>query len=168
MSLINQSDESVVLTLGPATAADLMTPNPISIRDTAYVAEAVELLAKRGISAAPVIGAAGRPVGVLSQSDLLLHQHEGAGQVATLSNYYERADLSVRRTEAGTAGVAPDSTIVRDLMTPAIFSVTPAVSAAKVVKEMLALKVHRLFVVGPDGVLVGVVSALDVLRHLKG
>src|SRR6266700_1474156 len=152
MSLINQSDESVVLKLGPATAADLMTPNPISIRDTANVAEAVELLAKRGISAAPVIGAAGRPVGVLSQSDLLLHQRQSAGQAATLSDYYERADLSVRRTEAGTAGATPDPTIVRDLMTPAVFSVTPATSAAKVVEEIVALKVHRLFVVGQEGI----------------
>jgi hypothetical protein len=32
---------------------------------------------------------------------------------------------------------------------------------------MLALKVHRLFVVGGDGVLVGVISALDVLRALQ-
>jgi predicted transcriptional regulator len=32
---------------------------------------------------------------------------------------------------------------------------------------MLGLKVHRLFVVDAAGVLVGVISALDVLRHLQ-
>jgi CBS domain-containing protein len=32
---------------------------------------------------------------------------------------------------------------------------------------MVALKVHRLFVVDADGVLVGVISALDVLRHMS-
>ena len=42
-----------------------------------------------------------------------------------------------------------------------------AIPAAKVVEEMLALKVHRLFVVDEPGVLVGVVSALDVLRNLR-
>ena len=32
---------------------------------------------------------------------------------------------------------------------------------------MLGLNVHQLFVVDPDGVLTGVVSALDVLRRLR-
>jgi CBS domain-containing protein len=32
---------------------------------------------------------------------------------------------------------------------------------------MLGLKVHRVFVVNGGGVLVGVISALDVLRHLR-
>jgi CBS domain-containing protein len=35
-----------------------------------------------------------------------------------------------------------------------------------VVGDMLALKVHRLFVVD-DGILVGVISAFDVLRKLR-
>ena len=51
-------------------------------------------------------------------------------------------------------------------MTPAVFSVTPQTPASKVVAEMLALHVHRLFVVDNTGVLVGVITALDVLRHL--
>jgi CBS domain-containing protein len=52
-------------------------------------------------------------------------------------------------------------------MTPAVFSVTPDAPAARVVGDMLDLKVHRLFVVDRDGVLVGVISALDVLRFLS-
>jgi CBS domain-containing protein len=39
--------------------------------------------------------------------------------------------------------------------------------ASEVVYEMLAQKVHRLFVVDSTGVLVGVFSALDVLLHLR-
>ena len=38
--------------------------------------------------------------------------------------------------------------------------------AAKVVGKMLTLKVRRLFVVDDAGVLVGVISAFDVLRGL--
>jgi CBS domain-containing protein len=52
-------------------------------------------------------------------------------------------------------------------MTPVVFSVSPEAPARRVVGDMLGLKVHRLFVVGSDGVLVGVISALDVLRHLR-
>jgi CBS domain-containing protein len=60
-----------------------------------------------------------------------------------------------------------DRTTVRDLMTPAVFAVAPDSSAAEVVHEMLGLRVHRLFVVDDTGVLVGVISALDVLRRLE-
>jgi CBS domain-containing protein len=48
-----------------------------------------------------------------------------------------------------------------------VFSVAPDTPAAKVVSEMLALRVHRLFVVDGDGVLVGVISALDVMKRLR-
>ena len=37
----------------------------------------------------------------------------------------------------------------------------------RVVSDMLGLHVHRLFVVDAAGVLVGVISTMDVLRHLK-
>jgi CBS domain-containing protein len=53
-----------------------MTPNPVSIREGATVREAVELLTGRGISGGPVIDEAGRPVGVLSRADILVHDRE--------------------------------------------------------------------------------------------
>jgi CBS domain-containing protein len=52
-------------------------------------------------------------------------------------------------------------------MTPVVFSVAPETAAHKVIEDMLAQKVHRLFVVGGDGVLVGIISTVDVLRHLR-
>ena len=52
-----------------------------------------------------------------------------------------------------------------DLMTPDVFAVAPEASALSVAQEMVQKNVHRLFVVDRDGVLVGVISALDLLRH---
>jgi CBS-domain-containing membrane protein len=147
------------LTLWAATAADLMMPNPMSIRADATVREAVLALTDRGVSAAPVIDEAGRPIGVLSRADILVHDREQG----------ERVPAGPPGAPSGSGGpVGPgDQTRVRDIMTPAVFSVAPETPAAKVVEELLALKVHRLFVVDAAGVLVGVVSALDVLRHLR-
>ncbi len=51
-------------------------------------------------------------------------------------------------------------------MTPAVFSVTPQTPADKVVEQLVQLNVHQLYVVDEDQVLVGVVTALDVLRRL--
>jgi CBS domain-containing protein len=52
------------------------------------------------------------------------------------------------------------------MMTPAVFSVLPSTPAARVIADMVALKVHQIYVVDDGGVLIGVISALDVLRHL--
>jgi CBS domain-containing protein len=100
----------------------------------------------------------------------LVHDRDCAGHGGTDADYYHRAELTARTGESLPAGFQVehvDRTMVRDLMTPAVFAVSPESSAAEVVREMLALKVHRLFVVDTCGVLVGVISALDVLRHLK-
>jgi CBS domain-containing protein len=59
-----------------------------------------------------------------------------------------------------------DRTPVRDLMTPVVFSVRPETPAREVIEQMLELRVHRLFVIESDGVLVGVVSMSDVMRRL--
>jgi CBS domain-containing protein len=143
-----------ILILRTATAAELMATNLVSIRADATVPEAVALLTGKGISAVPVIDEAGRAVGVLSRADLLIHERE---QLAA-----HRPAAADNRTDArGT-----DPARVRDLMTPVVLSITPQASAARVVEEMLALNVHRLFVVDRGGVLVGVISSLDVLRQL--
>ncbi len=145
-----------VLGLWAETAADLMTPSPVSIQEDASLTEVIALLADRGIGAAPVIDEAGHPIGVVSHADILIHEREKRRSAGRASAEAEHV-----------AGPAADPTRVRDLMTPAVFSVAPDASAAKAVEEMLAMKVHRLFVVDANGVLVGVISALDVLGHLR-
>jgi CBS domain-containing protein len=61
------------LTLKGRTAADLMTEHVVSITEDAPLHEAIAVLTDRGFSGAPVINEAGRPVGVISQSDILVH-----------------------------------------------------------------------------------------------
>jgi CBS domain-containing protein len=158
-----------IYTLEDETAADLMTPNPVSIRDMATVHEAVALLTDKGISAAPVIDAAGRPVGVVSRADIVVHDRERVDYLTRHPEYYEEADLVTEEGEKLKAGFQvenPDATRVRDIMTPAVFSVNPETPASQVIRDMVDLRVHRLFVVDPSGILVGVISALDVMRHL--
>jgi CBS domain-containing protein len=157
------------LTLRAETAADLMTRHPVSIGADVPVKEAIAFLTDKGFSGAPVIDRAGRPVGVLSRSDILVHDREKVDYVPTVPEYYERSELATRSGENLMEGFQVenvDPTCVRDIMTPVVFSVAPDTPVRRVVEDMVGLKVHRLFVVGPDGVLVGVISAIDVLRHL--
>ena len=128
------------LTLLADTARDLMTPGPVSITSTATVAEATAFLTDRGFGAALVIDEAGHPLGVVTRTDLLIHDRERAGNGA--------------------------QTPVRNVMTEGVFSVQEGTPARSVVAQMVALNVHHLFVVDPAGVVVGVIGTLDVLRKL--
>ena len=51
-------------------------------------------------------------------------------------------------------------------MTPAVFSIPTDTPAHKVVEHLVQLNVHQLYVVDANDVLVGVVTAHDVLRRL--
>jgi CBS domain-containing protein len=155
------------ITLHAETAADLMVCTPVSIRDEASVLDAIVLFTDKGFSAAPVIDAAGCPVGVLSRSDVLIHERTNAQCGSRANERFESGDQADESQSVAARIGANGGMHVRDLMTPAVFSVSPDTAAAKVIQEMLALNVHRLFVVDADGVLVGVISPLDVLRHLR-
>jgi CBS-domain-containing membrane protein len=153
-----KTKRSVRLTLGPATAADLMTPNPISVNADALIDEATAMLTDRGFGVAPVIDKAGRPVGVLSRSDILIHERERLHRLRPSTDVAGAHGYAVEEV---------DPTRVEDVMTPVVFSVSPDTSAEEVVKQMAAMRVHHLFVVDAVGSLIGVIGSLDVVRHLR-
>jgi predicted transcriptional regulator len=117
---------------------DLMTPNPVSVRHAIGVRDAALFLDERGIGAAPVVNDAGRAVGVLSRSDVLL---------------------------AVDAGV--DAAPVREVMTPSVVAVSPDATALDVTDAMVRHMVRRVFVVDREGVPVGVVSTTDLFKGLR-
>src|SRR5262245_45799710 len=79
------------LVLRGDTAAELMTPNPVSLAAAASVKEAAAFLTDHHFSAAPVIDNAGRPIGVLSRSDIVIHDREKAEFVPPAPEYYQRS-----------------------------------------------------------------------------
>jgi len=151
------------LKIDNVTAAELMAPNPISIAADANVQEALVLLTDKNFSAAPVIDAGGRPIGVISRSDLLIHDRELGRKIAAADFYGEFEP----RVPDGFQIENVDPTLVSDIMTPAVFSVAMTAPLATVVREMVGLHVHRIFVVDDDGTLVGVISTMDVLKRIR-
>jgi CBS domain-containing protein len=152
------------MTLHAETAEDLMVPNPISIRAEAAVPEAIALFTEKGIAAAPVIDEAGRPIGVVSRSDLLIHQREQEKLHGGKPEYFFAP--SFEPPNPPREGTGKTRNTVADLMTPAVFAVAPDTPVRRVVSDMIGLHVHRLFVVDDDGILVGVISTMDVLKRL--
>jgi CBS-domain-containing membrane protein len=156
--------------LDELSAVDLMSPDPISLRAEASVAEAIALFTNRVISGAPVVDLRGRPIGVLTGTDLLIHERERLYRGIAWSQDYRGQSLSDLLENAclgGSYQVAEvDDATVGSIMTPVVFSVRTQTKARKIISEFAALQVHRLFVIDEADVLVGVISALDVMKGL--
>ncbi|HMP02487.1 MAG TPA: CBS domain-containing protein [Gemmatales bacterium] len=166
----NPGSDKPELVLRAQTAADLMSENPVSLARTATLKEASALFLDREIHAAPVIDAAGHPVGVISQTDLVRHSREHVDYAAGQGAYQDRIESRLTEEELGPQGFqveSTDRTTVGEVMTPTVIAVQPKTSAADVVAQMLAFKIHRLFVVDDAGVLVGIISTWDVLRNIR-
>jgi CBS domain-containing protein len=154
-------------------AKDMMSPNPFSIRRDAGIREALELRTERGFGAAPVIDEAWRPIGVVSHTDILIHERECVRHARLpddSSSPYDWSDwdmLPERSLPQGFSIEVTDPTTVGEIMTPAIFTVPLEAPAREVVRRMRELQVHHLFVVDADLAVVGVISPLDVIRHLE-
>ena len=152
------------------TAADLMTENPISIPCAMTVREAAAVLTDKEISAVPVIDEAGRPIGVLTHTDIVRHERHKTIFVPRDTKNFRGAELTLATGEHLPGGFEveiTDSTLVRNIMTPTILAVPEDASVERVLTDFLAFKVHHLFVVDEAGVLVGVISTFDILRKIS-
>ena len=121
-----------------ATVAEVMTAQVIAIRAEDDLSRACARVIDERISAVPVLDGSGRPIGILSKTDLLL--------------------AAVRHQTAKAEDVmsSPVTTIGRD---------SPLSLAAA---TMAHCGFHRLVVVDDDGTSVGILSSMDVLRWVAG
>ena len=158
------------LRLHAVLAEDVMTPNPVSIREELTVHEAVVFLTERRISAAPVINEAGRPVGVVSEADILRHDREHADHLYWLPQKEVDRELTLSTGEhlSGKSFEVevPDVTRVKDIMNPVVYAVRRQTHIHEVVSQLTKRRIHRLFVVDEDNSLVGVITTLDILSRL--
>ena len=171
MSDTNSVPDVAPLRLHAVIADDVMTRNPISLGEELTVHEAVVFLTERRISAAPVINEAGRPVGVVSEADILRHNREHAEHLYWLPQKDVDRELTLETGEhlSGKSFEVevPDVTLVKDIMNPVIYAVRHTTPIFEVVNQLVKRHIHRLFVVDDGGSLVGVITTLDVLSRLR-
>jgi len=67
----------------PVTAADIMTPDPLTLRPETSVHEAAQVLSEHRISGAPVVGDDGHIVGIVSEYDLIARSGNTVDDVMT-------------------------------------------------------------------------------------
>ena len=146
----------------PRRVLELMNPDVVTLRPEHSVAEAQEILSAKSVSGAPVVDDAGRVVGVVSQNDLVRRTThpdtaEHAGQF--FSSIEEFADLGATPVAAGSVRVA-------DVMSKRVYSVGRDTGVAVAANIMRERRIHRL-IVTDKGVLVGIVTSLDLLRVVE-
>ncbi|MEU8619525.1 CBS domain-containing protein [Streptomyces sp. NPDC048623] len=117
------------------SVADLMTPTAIAVQPGTPFKEIARLLDEYGITAMPVVDAENRPVGVVSEADLL-RRH--------------------------TAKDGP-STAEAMMSSPAV-TARPSWTAVEAARHMERNRVKRLPVVDADGRLIGVLSRSDLIQ----
>lgn len=133
--------------------ASVMTTEVVTASPETLFRDLVETLTEKRISAVPVVDHAGRPVGVVSEADVLAKQefHGGRDDIPHDRASRDRWYRALGHT-AGDVMTAPVRTVGAD---------EPVSAAARLLSTA---KVRRLFVTDRDGRLVGVVSRRDLLR----
>jgi len=139
---------------------DVMTPHVVSVPESASLAEALELLVRRQMSAVLVVDAAGAPSGVLSEGDLLRR-----AEIGTQSKRPGWLDFLLGAGRAAKDYELSHGRRVGEIMTRGAIVVSPEAELSEAVDLMLSRKIKRL-IVTRDGRAVGVISRSDILRAL--
>ncbi|MFI1165474.1 CBS domain-containing protein [Streptomyces sp. NPDC020801] len=132
---------------------DLMTSAVVSVRRDTGFKDIAQHLTEHGISAVPVVDGQGRPVGVVSEADLLRTQETQSDPGSHLTATHL---LPAERAKAG----APAA---EGLMTSPAVTARPQWSIVEAARAMAHHHVKRLPVVDDAGRLVGIVSRGDLL-----
>jgi len=131
------------------------------------IAELTELFVRAGISAAPVIDAAGKAIGIVSKTDVLaLYATEDAarpGQPTEGDALEGGLALALGETPAS---ARLSTTKVREVMTRLVFALGAEASLSRAAALMAYEGVHRIVVAAADGSALGIVSSLDILRWM--
>ncbi len=137
---------------------DVMTTSPKTVRPDSSVREVIRLLLSNDFNGAPVVDERSRPVGIITQGDLI-----------------RRADMPVRLGLLDQFGTEPLETYLGSLgqlpaervMTSPVVTARPDEPLGDAVNRMLERGLKRLPVVDADGVLVGILARLDVFRAIS-
>lgn len=136
----------------------MTTPAVTAVPDTPFP-DLVDRLLANAVSGLPVVDGAGRPVGIVTEADLVSKEAYGHRRRRALGVL---ADLLRGRNPDWVAKGAGRT--ARDVMTAAVVVATPDEDLAAAARRMLEGGHKRLPVVDGEGRVVGIVSRHDVLR----
>lgn len=148
-------------------AREIMTPDPVCATPNMPLRALAQLLDGGGVSGVPVVDHQRRVVGVVSRTDLLraclerAENYEPAFLFELLRDEEEREEAFDFDAEYA----APDLR-VEDFMTEDPITASPDAPLRELARCMAQEEVHRVVIVDDDGVALGIVTSMDVMRAL--
>jgi CBS domain-containing protein len=129
--------------LAEISVAEVMTRHVLCVAPDVEIESLSSLLIERGISGVPVVNERGLPVGMVSKTDIVRHRYENG------------------ETEAG------EGATVGELMVPIAFTLLEGATLGHAAALMAWEGVHRIPICSDAGDVIGIISALDVVRWLS-
>jgi CBS domain-containing protein len=143
-------------------AMDVMTKEVLTVDANTTVRAVAALLSERGISGVPVVDAANRVVGIVSEGDLLHRAEIGTERRAKRRRSWWLTSLA--------SDLAPDyvkshGRSVADVMTRKVISVSETTELADIATLLETNGIKRVPVIS-NGTLVGIISRANLVRAL--
>ena len=134
--------------------SEVMHPHPHCVTEQQRVRDLVSLFLDKGISAAPVVDDSGKPIGLVSKTDVAREIKEDHRANRPESEPSVQPWWDEERLFQLTVG---------EIMTPTLYTFSPSTTVADATAAMAFEGLHHLPVVEDSGRLVGMLSALDLL-----
>jgi|GEM_PF-802054 len=148
--------------IGDIQAYEIMTQPVETVRLKDSLHDVAHLFTENHIGAAAVLNEQGKPVGVITKTDLVRYEEENLE-----SRVIEKKGLSRLNGEPKRSGfyVINNEDTVQNWMTPVIFTVKLETPMKELARRMVKYGIHHIFVQSKNGnPIVGIVSSFDVLR----
>ncbi len=150
---------------------EVMNGHAVCVTPEVSVADIEAIVLESGVSGIPVVDDEGRPLGIVSKTDLVREGYE-AGDTAEIEvEAAAPTDLSAAERLRGVFGGSyhierVGRSTAAEVMMPLAFTLPEDAPLSKAAALMVSESIHRLPVVSSEGRVVGVISTLDILRWL--
>jgi CBS domain-containing protein len=148
------------------SVAQVMSGEVVCVKGDTSVEQLTKLFLERGISGVPVLNDDGKPIGMVSKTDLVREAYErsegneeGPTTVSTKEGYLY--DLGPGYYTEEMAGASAS-----DIMTPVVYALRLTDTLSQAAALMAVQGIHRLPVLTEEEKVTGLVSSLDIMRWL--
>lgn len=139
-------------------AYQIMTPRVVTVSADAPIADAAGLMLKKRISGLPVVDAAGKLVGIVSEGDFIRR-----GEIGTRHRRSGWLEFFVGPGKLASEFVREEGRTVKDVMTPEPVTISEEATLEEIVQLMEQKGIKRLPVVSNQE-LVGIVTRANLLQ----
>jgi len=152
------------------TAKDIMTRNLLEAKGHWSLSRLAEFFVEHSISGAPVTSEEGELIGVVSLTDLIVHDTlpQNDSQSHLPHEYYLHGlERRYAIEELSSFQVQEEPVVTVDaIMTPTIFKVDEDATVQEVAAAMIKNRIHRVFVAHQEK-LVGIITSVDMLKVIR-